>query len=174
MEIISTNNYLLLINKRAFTDYYYNKETDNIEKVTNKQESNICGYYPLNDSAKKIENLPLLPDPYLDKNIEDIEIEYYDKLFKRKEKAKEFKGQVAGKHPDLLTVPELNCKLEGFMEGYLKAKSEFIPFKFTPIVETVTKGTNEFDFYEEDILVTKENNKGQIELIGNYKYKKVS
>lgn len=59
-------------------------------------------------------------------NIEEIEANYYKELDARREIAKNFKGQVAGRHPDALNNYEIHAMVRGYLEGYQKAKETFL------------------------------------------------
>jgi hypothetical protein len=50
-----------------------------------------------------------------------LEMEYFQQLEKRREVAKNFKGQVAGRHPDMFTSSEMQYMVTGFVDGYNKA-----------------------------------------------------
>jgi hypothetical protein len=50
-----------------------------------------------------------------------LEMEYFQQLEKRREVAKNFKGQVAGRHPDMFTSSEMQHMIAGYMDGYNKA-----------------------------------------------------
>lgn len=58
-------------------------------------------------------------------NIEEIEANYYRELEARREIAKNFKGQVAGRHPDALNSYETHAMVRGYLEGYQKAKETY-------------------------------------------------
>ena len=53
--------------------------------------------------------------------IKQLEMEYFQQLEKRREVAKNFKGQVAGRHPDMFTSSEMQYMATGFVDGYNKA-----------------------------------------------------
>ena len=51
---------------------------------------------------------------------EEIEQEsnsYYFDLEEKREKARDFRGQVAGRHPDMLTSREMFSQMSGFVDG---------------------------------------------------------
>ena len=47
---------------------------------------------------------------------EEIEERYYKELEDRREKAKNFTGQVAGRHPDMFGVSEMHNMVTGYLE----------------------------------------------------------
>jgi hypothetical protein len=51
-----------------------------------------------------------------------IESDYINELHNRREAAKNFTGQVAGRHSDMFSGHEMTWMTRGFMEGYVKAK----------------------------------------------------
>ena len=55
-------------------------------------------------------------------DVEKLEENYWKELENRREVAKNFKGQVAGRHPDMFGHSEMMHMLRGYLEGYNKAK----------------------------------------------------
>lgn len=55
---------------------------------------------------------------------EEIELSYYNQLDERREIAKNFKGQVAGRHPDMFGHNEVHNMVRGYLEciGWLRGK----------------------------------------------------
>lgn len=49
---------------------------------------------------------------------EEIEQNYYKELEERREKAKNFTGQVAGRHPDMFGVSEIHHMVTGYLECF--------------------------------------------------------
>ena len=54
-------------------------------------------------------------------NLEELELKYHQQLIQRREVAKNFRGQVAGNHPDMFTSREMLSMMEGFTYGYTQA-----------------------------------------------------
>lgn len=54
-------------------------------------------------------------------NLEELELIYHQQLMQRREVAKNFRGQVAGNHPDMFTSREMLSMMEGFTDGYTQA-----------------------------------------------------
>lgn len=54
-------------------------------------------------------------------DMEELELKYHKKLMERREIAKNFRGQVAGNHPDMFTSREMLSMMEGFTDGYTQA-----------------------------------------------------
>ena len=48
---------------------------------------------------------------------EEIEEKYYKELEERREVAKNFKGQVAGRHPDMFGHSEIHHMVRGYLEA---------------------------------------------------------
>jgi hypothetical protein len=57
-----------------------------------------------------------------EENVEKLELDYYKELEERREVAKNFQGQVAGRHPDMFGRSEMHHMVRGYVEGYTKAK----------------------------------------------------
>ena len=64
-------------------------------------------------------------------DVEKLKEKQYDSLYERLEKAKNFRGQVAGRHPDLRTSQEIHSNVEGYLEGYNQCLSNNTDKKFT-------------------------------------------
>jgi len=58
----------------------------------------------------------------VDDDVEKLELDYYKELEERREVAKNFQGQVAGRHPDMFGHSEMHHMVRGYVEGYNKAK----------------------------------------------------
>ena len=54
-------------------------------------------------------------------DMEELELKYHQQLIQRREVAKNFRGQVAGNHPDMFTSREMLSMMEGFTDGYTQA-----------------------------------------------------
>lgn len=54
-------------------------------------------------------------------DMEELELKYHQRLIDRREVAKNFRGQVAGNHPDMFTSREMLSMMQGFTEGYTQA-----------------------------------------------------
>lgn len=52
-----------------------------------------------------------------DEEIEQSSNRYYFDLEEKREKAKNFRGQIAGRHPDMLTSREMLSQMSGFVDG---------------------------------------------------------
>lgn len=57
----------------------------------------------------------------MSEEFDKIELNYYNELYNRLEKAKNFTGQIAGRHSDLFSGHEMRWMVRGFMEGYQRA-----------------------------------------------------
>lgn len=137
MKLVKTNSYLLLIDKEAeikentwyenngalfLSDEKYDdgNNPSNSNPIVTNYNSSVIAYYPLTKEAKEL-NLPLLP-PFEDINYDELEIKYYQELEEKRLAAINFKGQVAGRHPDNLSSREIHVKVSGFIEGYKAAQ----------------------------------------------------
>ena len=111
-------------------------------------KNNIIAHLPLNNSPI-LEGVPLLPSlederlmykggkeirkvdlsekhkELLEDEVEKLEMEYFIELEKRREVAKNFTGQVAGRHPDAFGHSEMIHMNRGYIEGYNKAKEKY-------------------------------------------------
>ena len=142
-ETISTENYLLIVDDSEIKkgDWMYNILLDVISNITDRgvitdnllaeikrfkeRFKKIIAHLPLN-GAPVLEGVDLLPP--LEDDIENLEIEYFKELEERREIAKKFTGQVAGRHPDAFGHSEMMHMNRGYIEGYNKAKEKY---KFT-------------------------------------------
>lgn len=82
----------------------------------------IAAHRPLTD-IPTLEGVPLLP--VWSETEETIELNYYKELDNRREVARNFTGQVAGRHPDEFGHSEIHHMVRGFLEGYNKAKETY-------------------------------------------------
>jgi hypothetical protein len=138
-KIIKTDGYLLVVDDSEIKvgDFCYDEEADpghnNQKGVTkclrtasdsywNKHCKKIVYHLPLNNSPI-LEGVPLLPP--LEDELEKLEMEYFIELEKRREVAKNFTGQVAGRHPDAFGHSEIMHMNRGYIEGYNKAKEKY-------------------------------------------------
>ena len=53
-------------------------------------------------------------------DVGNLELQYYKELEERKEIAKNFKGQVAGRHEDMFEHKEMHHMVRGYLEGFNK------------------------------------------------------
>jgi hypothetical protein len=127
--IIKTDNYLLVVDDSEIKtgDYVLSNLMEvNIfgRLYTPSLYKKIIAHLPIN--APILEGVPLLPP--LEDDVEKLEMEYFIELEKRREVAKNFTGQVAGRHPDAFSHSEMIYMNRGYIEGYNKAKEKY---KFT-------------------------------------------
>lgn len=64
-------------------------------------------------------------------DMEELELKYRKQLTERREIAKNFRGQVAGNHPDMFTSREMLSMMEGFTDGYTQALEDNKDRKYT-------------------------------------------
>jgi hypothetical protein len=127
VKIIKTENYLFVVDNESeikegqrglsINDAVYTHH-NHLGKDYGKK---IISHLPLNN-APTLEGVPLLPP--LEDEVEKLEMEYFIELEKRREVAKNFTGQVAGRHPDAFGHSEMIYMNRGYIEGYNKAKEK--------------------------------------------------
>lgn len=64
-------------------------------------------------------------------DVEALEKRYYQQLEQRREVAKNFTGQVAGRHPDMFGHNEVHHMVRGYLEGYNQALEDNKEKKYT-------------------------------------------
>lgn len=188
-----TKDYLLLIDEEAEIyqmDLYLDVDCDTVTRATLTSDQysgckKIIAYYPLTEEARELD-LPLLPNPFEEKP-----------LMEQASKLRELRGYHKDNHysfcggfiegyraaqskqfslEDMKKAIEMARELTSFGTKYLTEEiidvisAQKLPKEFVPEAVTVTKGTNEFDFYEEDVIKTITNSNGKEELVGVYKY----
>lgn len=111
------------------------------EEITLSDTLNTCYYlfnnetfkreYSHHKEGKKIIASTFIPElPNIDFNglkeefgiidVGNLELQYYKELEERKEIAKNFKGQVAGRHEDMFEHKEMHHMVRGYLEGFNK------------------------------------------------------
>lgn len=140
--------------------------------------SKIIAYRKLNSEVKEL-NLPLLPS-FEDMNYDELEIKYYQELEEKRLVAINFKGQVAGRHPDNLSSREIHAKVSGFIEGYKAAQSKqfsledmrkAVEFTFNAGRRLERKAVSpdfSFEIYREELIQSLSNQKLPKEFITEY------
>lgn len=157
MKLTQTKEYLLLIDEEAAV-----KEGNTFITKDNIIHSNygynygdrvVVAYYPLTKEVKELD-LPLLPNPFKETHIVDIEQlshRYYFDLEEKREKAKNFKGQVAGHHPDMLTSREMYAAMRGFVDGYKAAQAQSKQFSLEDMKKAIEMAREQdcsnFEYY---------------------------
>ncbi len=89
-------------------------------------------------------------------DVEKIEEEYYKELEQRREAAKNFTGQVAGRHSDMFTYREMDWMVRGFMDGYSKAKETMYTeeqVREAIDMATTSKYNYKLEFYSLDEII---------------------
>jgi hypothetical protein len=133
-EIIYTDDYALIVSdevKSGDVVLVNDEHHFNIIRIfttafggDKKSCKKVIAYRPLNHSAWILESVPLLPEFDIETE-ETIEAIYYKELEDRREIAKNFTGQVAGRHPDMFGHQEVHHMVRGFLEGYNRAKETY-------------------------------------------------
>lgn len=70
-------------------------------------------YYPTKRPEYWLEEIELPSED----EIEQASNRYYFDLEEKRETARDFKGQIAGRHPDMLTSREMFAQMSGFIDG---------------------------------------------------------
>ena len=179
--IIKTDNYLLVVDESEIKYDVWHLDNGVIKKWKGNLHSNrltskkIIYHLPLNN-APILEGVPLLPP--LEDEVEKLEMEYFIELEKRREVAKNFTGQVAGRHPDAFGHSEMNYMNRGYIEGYNKAKEKYNKAKY-PVAFESTIGVCSKWLAEHcdnnccgkpEKIITITNSQGIIQVVGKYIY----
>jgi hypothetical protein len=129
-EIIKAQDYLFVVSNEEIKDVRpyigrYHLEQGHILNqfptyLTDLTECKlVIAHFPLNN-AQPLEGVDLLPE--IGNN---VELAYWDELYERRDSARNFNGQVAGRHPDMFSEREMSSMHRGYMEGYNKAKETY-------------------------------------------------
>jgi len=136
-EIIYTEYYALIVSDEHIKEGDFNVPSDfdrtsdisitseeDLEVVNDRFNGykKVIAHKPLTD-APILEGVPLLPD--WEETEETIKSNYYNELEDRREVARNFSGQVAGRHPDMFGHSEIHHMVRGFIDGYNKAKETY-------------------------------------------------
>lgn len=166
----------------------YNDEDGSSEIVnwSNKWKGSVIAYYPLQENSPKLD-LPLLPNPF--KNNIDIEAlqeglkEYpyrdinndlalggYIRGYKAAQKKFSKEDMIKAFEEGMKWYKKRTTSILDVYNDFIQSLStQQLPIIFEPEYETITEGTNEFDFYEKDVIKTIINSNGNKELVGKYK-----
>lgn len=88
-------------------------------------------------------------------DMEELELKYHQQLIQRREVAKNFRGQVAGNHPDMFTSREMLSMMEGFTDGYTQALDDNKDKKYTDDdVIAIVKKSRETGLSAEYIIIS--------------------
>jgi hypothetical protein len=150
MELIkiNTDHYIIVDDSKIKIDDFYIDDSNTVRCAITEVESywtHRKHYKKVTHSTKPLEDVTLLVRPdgsdvsetIFDKvkeislseikkligevNMEELELKYHQQLMQRREVAKNFRGQVAGNHPDMFTSREMLSMMEGFTDGYTQA-----------------------------------------------------
>ena len=150
MELIKINpdHYVIVDDSKIKIDDFYIDDSNTVRCAITEVESywtHRKHYKKVTHSTKPLEDVMVLVRPdgsdvsetifYKVKEIslsevkkiigevdmEELELKYHKKLMERREIAKNFRGQVAGNHPDMFTSREMLSMMEGFTDGYTQA-----------------------------------------------------
>mgnify|MGYP003644133741 CR=1 FL=1 len=150
MELIKINpdHYIVVDDSKIKIDDFYIDDSNTVRCAITEVESywtHRKHYKKVTHSTKPLEDVTVLVRPdgsdvsetIFDKvkeislskvkkiigevDMEELELKYHKKLMERREIAKNFRGQVAGNHPDMFTSREMLSMMEGFTDGYTQA-----------------------------------------------------
>lgn len=130
-EIIYTEHYALIVSDEQTKHGDFFISSQSVKPILQKYidpynqiliTKKVIAHRPLTD-VPILEGVPLLPK--WGETEETIELNYYKELEDRREVARNFKGQVAGRHRDLFGNSEMHHMIRGFLEGYNKAKETY-------------------------------------------------
>ena len=95
-------------------------------------------------------------DDDLEDDVEKLELDYYKELEGRREVAKNFQGQVAGRHPDMFGRSEMHHMVRGYLEGYKKAKETlYTEEQVREAIDMATTSKHDYklEFYSSDEII---------------------
>lgn len=88
-------------------------------------------------------------------DMKELELKYHQQLIQRREVARNFRGQVAGNHPDMFTSREMLSMMEGFTDGYTQALDDNKDKKYTDDdVIAIVKKSRETGLSGEYIIIS--------------------
>ena len=88
-------------------------------------------------------------------DMKELELKYHQQLIQRREVARNFRGQVAGNHPDMFTSREMLSMMEGFTDGYTQALDDNKDKKYTDDdVIAIVKKSRETGLSAEYIIIS--------------------
>lgn len=88
-------------------------------------------------------------------DMRELELKYHQQLIQRREVARNFRGQVAGNHPDMFTSREMLSMMEGFTDGYTQALDDNKDKKYTDDdVIAIVKKSRETGLSAEYIIIS--------------------
>lgn len=178
-KIIHLPNYLLLIDHQSSIkagDFFMANQ--GVHKCIEIDESSSCPYITLNKKGEKIGhfktwktkviayspinggeelgNLPLLPPLVIEMKVEELSIDYLEKLVEADKKEKDFTGMSVGLSPR--NNRERLAQVQGFEDGYFKALETF-KYSDQDLLKAISLAKNEeFTSSSERILeLVKEN-----------------
>jgi hypothetical protein len=88
-------------------------------------------------------------------DMKELELKYHQQLIQRREVARNFRGQVAGNHPDMFTSKQMLSMMEGFTDGYTQALDDNKDKKYTnDDVIAIVKKSRETGLSAEYIIIS--------------------
>ena len=168
-SVISENGNELLFDKEGNLIKELPKQ--DVDKLGNEDVSKL-GYdakmtpaEQLKSIADKLETKKLITDimnedakdglydvrEVVEDDVEKLELDYYKELEERREVAKNFQGQVAGRHPDMFGNSEMHHMVRGYVEGYNKAKETL--YTEEQVRDIVLKFAEESTFLRQGIAI---------------------
>ena len=184
MELIKINpdHYVIVDDSKIKIDDFYTDDSNTVRCAITEVESywtHRKHYKKVTHSTKPLEDVTVLVRPdgsdvsetIFDKvkeislskvkkligevDMEELELKYHKKLMERREIAKNFRGQVAGNHPDMFTSREMLSMMEGFTDGYTQALDDNKDKKYTDDdVIAIVKKSRETGLSAEYIIIS--------------------
>ena len=184
MELIKINpdHYVIVDDSKIKIDDFYIDDSNTVRCAITEVESywtHRKHYKKVTHSTKPLEDVTVLVRPdgsdvsetIFDKvkeislskvkkligevDMEELELKYHKKLMERREIAKNFRGQVAGNHPDMFTSREMLSMMEGFTDGYTQALDDNKDKKYTDDdVIAIVKKSRETGLSAEYIIIS--------------------
>ena len=184
MELIKINTdyYIIVDDSKIKIDDFYIDDSNTVRCAITEVESywtHRKHYKKVTHSTKPLEDVTVLVRPdgsdvsetIFDKvkgislpevkkitgevDMEELELKYHQQLIQRREVAKNFRGQVAGNHPDMFTSREMLSMMEGFTDGYTQALDDNKDKKYTDDdVIAIVKKSRETGLSAEYIIIS--------------------
>jgi hypothetical protein len=172
MELIkiNTDHYIIVDDSKIEHNDWMQRNDEHPQAVANHRWDFEGKYRKVTHSTKELEsnveskytpsNLKYLSLGEVKKvigevDMEELELKYHQQLMQRREVAKNFRGQVAGNHPDMFTSREMLSMMEGFTDGYTQALEDNKDKRYTDgDVIAIVKKSRETGLSAEYIIIS--------------------